>query len=42
MHCVVEPLILTSPRLYLRPLQLDDAAPIAAYRSLADVACFQS
>ena len=33
---------LRSPRLLLRPLRLDDAAPIAAYRSLPEVARFQS
>jgi RimJ/RimL family protein N-acetyltransferase len=39
---VVEQLVLRSPRLYLRPLRLVDAAPIAAYRSLPEVARFQS
>src|SRR5437879_3399781 len=42
MYRVVEPLVLRSSRLYLRPLRLDDAAPISAYRSLPEVARFQS
>jgi len=37
-----EPLLLRSPRLLLRPLRSEDAAPIAAYRSLPEVARFQS
>jgi RimJ/RimL family protein N-acetyltransferase len=38
---VVTPLILRSPRLVLRPLWFDDAAPLAAYRSIPEVARFQ-
>jgi RimJ/RimL family protein N-acetyltransferase len=38
---VVTPLILRSPRLVLRPLCSDDAAPLAAYRSLAEVTRYQ-
>jgi RimJ/RimL family protein N-acetyltransferase len=37
-----EPLVLKSPRLLLRPLRSEDAASIAAYRSLPEVARFQS
>ena len=37
-----EPLVLRSPRLLLRTLRSEDAAPIAAYRSLPEVARFQS
>jgi RimJ/RimL family protein N-acetyltransferase len=39
---VVKPLALSSPRLLLRPLCSDDAAPLAAYRSIPEVARFQS
>jgi len=39
---VSEPLVLKSPRLLLRQLQLGDAAAIAAYRSLPEVARYQS
>jgi RimJ/RimL family protein N-acetyltransferase len=39
---VGEPLVLRSPRLLLRPLRTEDAALIAAYRSLPEVARFQS
>jgi RimJ/RimL family protein N-acetyltransferase len=35
-------LVLKSPRLLLRSLRSEDAAPIAAYRSLPEVARFQS
>jgi len=37
-----EPLVLSSSRLVLRPLRLQDAAAIVAYRSLPEVARFQS
>lgn len=37
-----EPLLLKSPRLFLRPLRLDDAAALVTYRSLPEVARFQS
>jgi RimJ/RimL family protein N-acetyltransferase len=37
-----ESLELKTPRLLLRPLQASDAKPIVAYRSLAEVARFQS
>ena len=37
-----DPLVLRSPRLLLRTLRSEDAAPIAAYRSLPEVARFQS
>ncbi len=37
-----EPFVLRSPRLLLRPLRLQDAGAIAAYRSLPEVARFQS
>src|SRR5688500_17426619 len=37
-----KPLELVSPRLRLRPLRPDDAAAICAYRSLPEVARFQS
>jgi RimJ/RimL family protein N-acetyltransferase len=37
-----EPLVLRSPRLLLRPLRLQDAGAITAYRSLPEVARFQS
>jgi RimJ/RimL family protein N-acetyltransferase len=39
---VSEPLVLRSPRLLLRRLRPPDAAAIAAYRSLPEVARFQS
>jgi RimJ/RimL family protein N-acetyltransferase len=39
---VVTPLELRSPRLLLRPLCAEDAAPLAAYRSIPEVARFQS
>ena len=39
---MVESLVLRSPRLVLRRLRSDDAGPIAAYRSLPEVARFQS
>jgi RimJ/RimL family protein N-acetyltransferase len=39
---VVTPLVLRSPRLLLRPLCAEDAAPLAAYRSIPEVARFQS
>ena len=39
---MIEPLVLKSPRLSLRQLQLADAIPIAAYRSLPEVSLFQS
>ena len=39
---MIDPLILRSPRLNLRRLRMEDAAPIAAYRSLPEVALFQS
>jgi RimJ/RimL family protein N-acetyltransferase len=38
----VTPLVLRSPRLLLRPLCAEDAAPLAAYRSIPEVARFQS
>jgi RimJ/RimL family protein N-acetyltransferase len=38
---VVTPLMLRSPRLLLRPLCLEDAAPLAAYRAIPEVARFQ-
>jgi RimJ/RimL family protein N-acetyltransferase len=38
----VTPLELRSPRLVLRSLRSEDAAPLAAYRSIAEVARFQS
>jgi RimJ/RimL family protein N-acetyltransferase len=39
---VVTPLVLRSPRLLLRPLCAEDAAPLAAYRSVPEVARFQT
>lgn len=39
---MMEPLVLRTPRLFLRPLRVEDAAPIAAYRGLPEVARFQS
>jgi RimJ/RimL family protein N-acetyltransferase len=39
---VSEPLVLRSPRLFLRQLRRDDAAAIVAYRSRPEVARFQS
>jgi RimJ/RimL family protein N-acetyltransferase len=39
---VGDPLVLKSPRLLLRPLCVEDASSIAAYRSLPEVARFQS
>ncbi len=39
---MIEPLILRSLRLHLRRLCMEDVAPIAAYRSLPEVALFQS
>jgi RimJ/RimL family protein N-acetyltransferase len=39
---VVMPLLLNSPRLLLRSVRPEDAAPLAAYRSIPEVARFQS
>jgi RimJ/RimL family protein N-acetyltransferase len=39
---VFKPLVLRTPRLLLRRLGADDVAPLAAYRSIPEVARFQS
>lgn len=39
---MIEPLVLNSSRLNLRQLRLEDATPIAVYRSLPEVSRFQS
>jgi len=39
---MITPMVLISKRLLLRPLYLEDAATVAAYRSIPEVARFQS